>query len=146
MGASRQAARKIALSIGNTLNISALQAAGRSLEAVSDASHREQDVTPPRLPNIVIRLLELLGCGQMSRMQVEQIVDKRLPTVNVDDLFEDLDGVAAVVTDEAARGRGVAEILCREALNRASGARAPPSSCRLATFQRRSATRASFRR
>jgi phospholipid/cholesterol/gamma-HCH transport system permease protein len=31
------------------------------LEAVSDASHREQDVTPPRLPNIVIRLLELLG-------------------------------------------------------------------------------------
>jgi phospholipid/cholesterol/gamma-HCH transport system permease protein len=31
------------------------------LDAVSDASHREQDVTQPKPPNIIIRLLELLG-------------------------------------------------------------------------------------
>src|SRR5690606_34502659 len=40
-----------------------------------------------------------------SRMQVQQIRDKRLPTVNVDDQFESVPGVASVITDEAVRAQ-----------------------------------------
>ncbi|MCA9187826.1 MAG: substrate-binding domain-containing protein, partial [Planctomycetales bacterium] len=40
-----------------------------------------------------------------SRLQVEQILEKSLPTVNVDSMFEDLPGVGTVVTDEVERAR-----------------------------------------
>ena len=40
-----------------------------------------------------------------SRLQVDQVLARRLPTVNVDTLFEGLAGVADVVTDDAARAR-----------------------------------------
>lgn len=40
-----------------------------------------------------------------SPLLVDDIVRRGLPTVNVDDLFEDLPGVAAVVTDERVRAR-----------------------------------------
>ena len=40
-----------------------------------------------------------------SRLQVEQIREKNVPTVNVDDLFEDVSGVATVCTDETERAQ-----------------------------------------
>jgi LacI family transcriptional regulator len=40
-----------------------------------------------------------------SRMQVEQISEKRIPVVNVDDTYEGLKGVGAVITGEAERAR-----------------------------------------
>ena len=40
-----------------------------------------------------------------SRMQVEQIREKRIPVVNVDDTYEGLSGVGVVITDESERAR-----------------------------------------
>ncbi|MAT71598.1 MAG: AraC family transcriptional regulator [Planctomycetaceae bacterium] len=40
-----------------------------------------------------------------SRMQIDQILERRLPVVNVDTLFGGLAGVCDVVTDDAARAR-----------------------------------------
>lgn len=61
-----------------------------------------------------------------SRMQVQQIRDKRLPTVNVDDQFENVLGVAAVITDEAARARIAMDHLIDRGF-RQFGYFAPPS-------------------
>jgi LacI family transcriptional regulator len=46
-----------------------------------------------------------------SRMQVEQVLEKELPVVNVDDVYEGLEGVGAVFTNEAERARLSAEHL-----------------------------------
>ena len=40
-----------------------------------------------------------------SRLQVGQLREKKLPVVNVDDVYSELEGVGAVVTDEAERAR-----------------------------------------
>jgi LacI family transcriptional regulator len=40
-----------------------------------------------------------------SRFQMEQLREKRLPVVNVDDVYDRLDGVGTVLTDEAERAR-----------------------------------------
>jgi LacI family transcriptional regulator len=46
-----------------------------------------------------------------SRTQLDQIREKRLPFVNVDDVFPNLEGVGAVITDEAERARLAADHL-----------------------------------
>jgi LacI family transcriptional regulator len=46
-----------------------------------------------------------------SRTQLEQIREKRLPFVNVDDVYQNLEGVGAVITDEAERARLAADHL-----------------------------------
>ncbi|MGE3639875.1 MAG: xylose operon transcription regulator XylR, partial [Pirellulales bacterium] len=40
-----------------------------------------------------------------SRFQMEQLREKGLPVVNVDDVYDRLDGVGTVLTDEAERAR-----------------------------------------
>ncbi|MEM9353505.1 MAG: DNA-binding transcriptional regulator [Planctomycetota bacterium] len=40
-----------------------------------------------------------------SRLQVDQILERGLPTVNVDTVFEGIEGVADVVTDDRERGK-----------------------------------------
>ncbi len=40
-----------------------------------------------------------------SRFQMEQLLEKRLPVVNTDDVYGQLDGVGTVLTDEAERAR-----------------------------------------
>jgi LacI family transcriptional regulator len=40
-----------------------------------------------------------------TRTQLQRIREKKLPVVNVDDVFEDLPGVGVVITDEAERAR-----------------------------------------
>jgi LacI family transcriptional regulator len=46
-----------------------------------------------------------------SRFQMDQFREKRLPVVNVDDVYDRLDGVGTVLTDEAARARLAVEHL-----------------------------------
>lgn len=62
-----------------------------------------------------------------SRLQSEQLIDKGLPIVNVDDLFSDLPGVAQVITDEAARARLAVEHLVDRGFSRFAYF-APPSN------------------
>jgi LacI family transcriptional regulator len=46
-----------------------------------------------------------------SRIQLDQLLEKKLPLVNVDDVFENLEGVGAVITDESERARLAADHL-----------------------------------
>lgn len=46
-----------------------------------------------------------------SRTQLDQIREKKLPVVNVDDVYESLEGVGTVITDEAERARLAADHL-----------------------------------
>ena len=46
-----------------------------------------------------------------SRTQLDQIREKKLPVVNVDDVYENLEGVGTVITDEAERARLAADHL-----------------------------------
>jgi len=46
-----------------------------------------------------------------SRLQLEQFREKRLPVVNVDDVYDGLQGVGTVITDEAERARLAVEHL-----------------------------------
>jgi LacI family transcriptional regulator len=46
-----------------------------------------------------------------SRIQLDQIREKKLPVVNVDDVYENLEGVGAVITNEAERARLAADHL-----------------------------------
>lgn len=62
-----------------------------------------------------------------SRLQVEQIREKRVPTVNVDDLYEDLPGVASVITAETERARLAMSHLLDKGF-REFGYFAPPSN------------------
>ncbi|MCC7476146.1 MAG: DNA-binding transcriptional regulator [Pirellulales bacterium] len=62
-----------------------------------------------------------------NRTQWEQIREKKLPVVNVDDVFQNLPGVGTVITDEAERARLAIEHLLARGFTK-FGYFAPPSN------------------